>query len=132
MFELRRLLDTGKIDEAMALLKSVFASVPFESSRSIELHYRNMVFLLFTLLGARPLVEYPVSSGRIDLLLERAKYIYIFEFKLNQTAKAAIAQIESKHYADAYFKDKRDVIMVGASFSDASKNLQEWEYHFVN
>lgn len=132
MFELRRLLDTGKIDEAMALLKSVFASVPFESGRSIELHYRNMVFLLFTLLGARPLVEYPVSSGRIDLLLERAKYVYIFEFKLNQTAKAAIAQIESKHYADAYFKDKRDVIMVGASFSDASKNLQEWEYYFVN
>ena len=127
MFELRQYLDQGKANEAMSLLKSILAGVPFESNRNIELNYRNMLFIVFTLMGGRPLVEYPVSSGRIDMLLEREKYVYIFEFKLHKTVEEAMNQMMDRHYADAYMSDQRAVLAVGVNFNDKLKNIEDWQ-----
>lgn len=44
-------------------------------------------------------MEYHTSRGRIDLVLQTDKFIYIMEFKLNGTAEEALQQINDKHYA---------------------------------
>jgi len=72
-------------------------------------------------------VEYPVSSGRIDMLLEREKYVYIFEFKLQKTAEEAMNQMMDRHYADAYMSDQRAVLAVGVNFNDKLKNIEDWQ-----
>ena len=87
----------------------------------------NLLFLFFTLLGCNPMAERAVSSGRIDIVLERPAFVYIFEFKLNKTSTAALQQIEDKHYADAYAMDKRPLIKVGVNFSSRLKNIESWE-----
>ncbi len=125
LLDMKRVLDRGQADDMMRLLKTVFASVPFESDRNIELNYRNIVYLVFTLLGARPLIEVPVSSGRIDMLIERPRYTYIFEFKLGKSAGHALNQIQTKHYADAFTRNN-PVILVGVNFDDTIKNIVDW------
>ena len=126
LFDLRRAVDAGDVETFMQLLKAVLAGIPYESAKNIELNYRNLLFLVFTLLGCRPQMERPVSSGRIDIVLERPSFVYIFEFKLNNSAAVALSQIDQKHYADAYARDSRQILKVGVNFSDDMKNISDW------
>ena len=43
--------------------------------------------------------EYHTSEGRIDLVLQTDKFVYVIEFKLDGTAEDALRQINEKHYA---------------------------------
>ena len=45
------------------------------------------------------------------------KYIYVFEFKLHDTAEAALKQIDDKGYLIPYQADGREVIKIGVEFS---------------
>ena len=117
LFDMRKAVDAGDVDAFMQQLKSMLAGIPFESAKNIELNYRN---------GCKPQAERPVSSGRIDIVLERSSFVYIFEFKLNKSAAIAMSQIESKHYADAYANDKRMVLKVGVNFSEQLKTIEDW------
>lgn len=53
-------------------------------------------------------------------------YIYVFEFKLNGTAEAALKQIDDKGYLLPYEADGRQLIKVGVSFDAEERNLGEW------
>ena len=66
--------------------------------REQELHYENVLFIVFKLVGFYTKVEYHTSEGRIDLVLQTDKFIYVMEFKLNGTAEEALKQINEKHY----------------------------------
>ena len=48
-----------------------------------------------------------------------------FVFKFNKSAKAAVTQIRTKGYADAYKADKRPVTLVGVNFRNAKRNIDE-------
>ena len=53
----------------------------------------------FKLVGFYVKAEYHTSQGRIDLVLQTDKFIYVMEFKLEGTAEEALQQINEKHYA---------------------------------
>lgn len=91
-----------------------------------ELHYRNVLFIVFKLVGLYTQVEYHTSNGRIDLVLQTDRYVYIMEFKLNGTAEEALRQIEEKGYALPFAADKRQVIKIGANFSSETRNIERW------
>ena len=76
-------------------------------------------------------VEKETSQGRIDCVLECPNYVYIFEFKLNSTAKAALKQIEGKGYALPYASDSRKVYMVGINFLSEIGTINDFEYKVV-
>lgn len=94
--------------------------------RDTELHYRNVLFIVFKLVGLYTQVEYHTSNGRIDLVLQTDRYVYIMEFKLNGTAEEALRQIEEKGYALPFAADKRQVIKIGANFSSETRNIERW------
>lgn len=83
----------------MRRLQSFFSDTPYELVRDLELHYQNVLFIVFKLLGFYTQAEYHTSEGRIDLVVKTDKYIYVMEFKLNGTAEEALKQINDKHYA---------------------------------
>ena len=70
-------------------------------------------------------VEYRTSQGRIDLVLQTKKYVYIMEFKLNGSADEALALIREKGYAKPFAKDGRIIYKIGVNFSDEIRNIQE-------
>ena len=73
-------------------------------------------------------VEKETSQGRIDCVLECPDYVYIFEFKLNSTAEAALKQIDEKGYAQPYAADKRKIYKVGISFSSETGTVNDFAY----
>ena len=94
--------------------------------RDTELHYRNVLFIVFKLVGLYTQVEYHTSQGRIDLVLKTDRYIYVMEFKLNGTAEEALRQIEERPYALPFASDPRQVFKIGVNFSSVTRNIERW------
>ena len=67
----------------------------------------------------------PIPGALIAKL--RPKDIYIFEFKRDDTAANALAQIDSKDYALPFFADSRKLYKIGVSFDSAKRKLVGWE-----
>ena len=127
LYRMRLDIKRGDVASFMERLKAVLAGTPMETAKYVELTYRNLLYLVFHLLGFRAAVEQPTSSGRIDLTIETPDYVYLFEFKLNKGVDQARRQITQKRYADRYATDPRQVVCIAANFSDELKNIEAWE-----
>jgi hypothetical protein len=81
------------------------------------------------MLGLRCRSEVRIAAGRIDSLVETPKYIYCFEFKLDQnregTAAAALAQIDAKEYLTPWHGSGKTLVKVGVSFDYEKRNIAE-------
>ncbi|MBQ8487456.1 MAG: PD-(D/E)XK nuclease domain-containing protein, partial [Prevotella sp.] len=71
--------------------------------------------------------EEVTAKGRADIVLRMPKGIYVMELKYDDTADAALRQINERGYADKYRADGRPVTKVGLAFSSAERNITEWK-----
>ena len=86
----------GDYDSFFRRLRSFFADTPYELIRDLELHYQNVLFIVFKLVGFYVKAEYHTSEGRIDLVLQTDKFVYVIEFKLDGTAEDAHARAQGE------------------------------------
>ena len=121
-----REIRAGEIDAFFRRLQSFFADTPYELVKDLELHYQNVLFIVFKLVGFYVKVEYHTSYGRIDLVLQTDKYIYVMEFKLDGTAEEALQQINEKQYAQPFEADGRKLFKIGVNFSAKIRNIEKW------
>ena len=119
-------IERGDTDAFMKRLQSFFADTPYELVRDLELHYQNVMFILFKLLGFYTQAEYHTSEGRIDMVVKTHDYIYVMEFKLDGTAEEAMQQIESKDYPLPFECDGRKLVKLGVNFSNEKRNVERW------
>lgn len=119
-------VEKGEIDAFFSRLQSFFADTPYEMVRDLELHYQNVLFIIFKLLGFYTEAEYHTSEGRIDLVIKTNRFIYLMEFKLEGSAEEALKQINEKHYAVPFQTDRRKVYKIGVNFSNKTRNIQKW------
>ena len=73
------------------------------------------------------LCEMHTFSGRIDCKVETGKYIYLFEFKRDDTAESALSQIDSKEYTLPFTADCRRLYKIGVTFDSAARKLAGWK-----
>ena len=128
-FEIKKFVQDvkrGDIDGFMERLQSFLADCPYELAKDVELHYQNVLFIVFRLAGLYTKVEYHTSRGRIDLVLQTDSYVYVMEFKLGGSAEQALQQIEDKQYALPFAKDSRKVYTIGVNFSSETRNIDKW------
>ena len=78
------------------------------------------------LMGQFTDAEVRSARGRADAVVKTPKYIYVFEFKLHDTAEAALKQIDDKGYLIPYQADGREVIKIGVEFSAEKRNISRW------
>ena len=120
-------IEQGDYNAFFRRLQSFFADTPYELVRDLELHYQNVLFIVFKLIGFYVKAEYHTAEGRIDLMLQTDRFIYIMEFKLEGTADEALQQIEEKQYALPFIKDSRKLFKIGVNFSAKTRNIEEWK-----
>ena len=128
-FEISRFVKeirTGDVDAFLRRLQGFLADTPYELARDQELHYQNVLFIVFKLVGLYVQAEYHTSQGRVDLVLQTADSVYVMEFKLDGTAEEALRQIEEKGYARPFAPDSRAVYKVGVNFSRKTRNIERW------
>lgn len=123
----------GRIDDFMERLKALLANIPYTQApeekrqKLIEQQYQNVVYIIFTLMGFYTKIEYHTAMGRIDLSIETPDYVFVMEFKVGQgSAEEALAQIEERHYADAFASTAKTLIKVGVGFDNATRNIDKW------
>ncbi len=127
-------LEGGDLDTFKLQLTSFLANISYrfqrkQDERECERHFQYTFYLIMQLLGRyNTYVEKETSQGRIDCVLECPDYVYVFEFKLNSTAAAALKQIEEKGYAQPYAADRRKIYKVGISFSSETGTVNDFDY----
>lgn len=129
-------LDRGDTDTFRRSLAAFLSSIPYDAHGSLkdmditEKHFQYTFYLLLRLIGVYSLAihsEDRQSYGRVDCTIEMEDYVYIFEFKLDGTAREALEQIEKMRYAKPYVADKRKVICIGVNFSSTTRTVEDWE-----
>ena len=66
-------------------------------------------------------------NGRIDCMVQTQDFIYLFEFKRDESADAALAQIDDRDYVLPFTADSRKLFRIGVSFDSESRRLAEWK-----
>jgi hypothetical protein len=108
------------------VLKSHIAAIPYANRSNMEENYQNIIYSVFRLLGAEIHNEVHLNNGRIDTVIVNHNHIYIFEFKMDQPAEVAIAQIKEKGYTTPYLNDGKPITLIGINFSRKERNIVEW------
>ena len=120
-----RALRAGDINDMLDALSCFFANIPANITVKKEKYYQSLFYALFVLIGARIHAEGWTNRGRIDATVETADTVYVFEFKLNDTAEAALAQIKEKGYDEKYRRDGKRLVLAGVAFDAEMRNLSD-------
>ena len=62
---------------------------------------------------------------RVDAVVETPCGLYVFEFKLNETAAEALAQIKEKGYHEKYLRAGKKLTLAGVAFDAEMRNLSD-------
>ena len=123
------LVKKGDMNAAFCLLNDFLETVPYCDNTHYEGHWQQTLYIMFVLLTNYDiLVEQHTAKGRIDITMETADTIYVMELKFNKSAEEALAQIEAKHYADAFKMSGKKMVKIGLNFSVKDEvNSLEWK-----
>ena len=126
-------LQLGNLPEAMKSLKALIADVPYSNkklaSMDMEERYRLVLSTIFNAIGCRVEVEKMIATGRIDMVVETTRFIYVLELKLSNNGgiDAASEQIRAKQYAEPFKADKRKVVALAIELDEKGKGLVDWK-----
>ena len=123
---LARALVRGDMDGMLYLLQTFLSTVPYCDRTDYEGHYQQMLYIIFSLLGAYVDVEVRTPRGRVDMVMRTATTLYVVELKLNQSAEAAMQQIDLKNYPERFALCGLPVVKVGINFDMERHTLKDW------
>ena len=128
IFTLDDYIENGKVDQVRDVLTALFANIAYtQEADPFEHYFQAVIYIVFTLLGKYTVCEMHTYSGRIDCRVQTNDYIYLFEFKRDDSADAALAQIDSKDYALPFIADSRKLYKIGVSFDSSTRKLVGWK-----
>ena len=127
-------LKKDDIDSAMQELKTFLAGVPYvegfkkklEDAAFSEGFYEYTFWLIFNMLNVYVQTQVKCHGGRIDFVVLMPETTYVFELKVNGTAREALDQINSKGYALPYQTEGRKVVKVGVQFDRDTMTVGEY------
>ena len=123
---LARALVRGDMDGMLCLLQTFLSTVPYCDRTDYDGHYQQMLYIIFSLLGAYVDVEVRTPMGRVDMVMRTATTLYIVELKLNQSAEAAIQQIDLKNYPERFALCGLPMVKVSINFDMERHTLKDW------
>jgi hypothetical protein len=124
--QIRTALQNADIDKVHQIFDTLFKSIPYELWQKENEHfYHAIIHLTFKLLGIYVDSQVQTSDGRMDALVRLEKYVYCFEFKLDESAEKALQQIENKGYLTPYLLENKTCIGIGVNFSRKEKKIKE-------
>ena len=122
-----REIRSGDAEGFMRRLTALFADGDYRVVGDEEVYFQNTLYVFFKLLGLYVDVERHTTDGRMDILMQTADYVYILELKVDQTAAAALRQIEERQYAAPFAADPRRLYKIGVNFDRRSRRIDDWQ-----
>ncbi len=127
VYRIKSALEKGDLEKAVEGINWFYEDIPVDVHIRKERYYQSIFYLIMRLLGYYAKVEERTSRGRIDCVVETGEKVYVIEFKLDGTAKQALAQIKEKGYHEKYLKEKeKEVYLVGIAFDGEKRRIGEF------
>ena len=121
----------NNLNRVKDLLESMFGDLPenlYETdSRRSERFYHSFIHLTFKFLGIYINSEVATAKGYADSVVQTPTHVYIFEFKHQETAEAAMTQLLDKNYAQKYFALGKMIVGIGVNFDKTKRIIEGWE-----
>ncbi len=127
LWDLLEALQAQAWEEFFAALDVFFAGIPYDIQISQERYYQTVFYLIFKLMGLQIGAEVRTNRGRIDAVIEVDEGIFIFEFKLDGTAEAALEQIAARGYDEQYRQVEKHIYHIGVAFGTETRSIVEWQ-----
>lgn len=127
-FDFLDYLEDGEIEKAMTWLKGFFGSIPYDVKLNYEADFQYLIYCFFALVNllGDTTLEKQTSDGRIDLTLILKNFVYVFEFKIGESAREALEQVNRKDYACQWESGERKIIKVGVAFSAEKRGISDF------
>ena len=126
VYQFIRDIEKGDTKSFMERLTAFFAGNSYEIQGDLELYFQNVMSIMLKMMGLYVKTEYQTSNGRIDILFDTDKYVYIIELKRDQSADIALKQIEEKGYDKPFLASGKQIIKLGINFSSETKTIDGW------
>ena len=120
-------LHNDDLNEMMRLLQAYLLTIPQCDNTDYEGHYQQLLYVIFSLMGRYVDVEVRTATGRVDMVMNSGKAIYLFELKLNKSAEAAIDQINLKDYSSRFALSGLPITKIGINFSTETHTIEDWK-----
>ena len=114
------------LNEMLRLLQEYLLTIPQCDNTNYEGHYQQMLYVIFSLLGRYVDVEVRTPHGRVDMVMNSGKALYLFELKLNKSAEAAMNQINLKNYPSRFALTGLPIVKVGINFNSETHTIEDW------
>ena len=125
-------LKRGELEKFKTLFASFLASIPYtarrkENETEKERYFTYTLYLIFRIASCYiTYIEKEQSYGRLDCCVETPKYVYIFEFKLDGSAKDALQQIDDRGYANEFQFSGKAIYKIGVNISSETGTVADW------
>lgn len=126
IYQFIRDIEAGNTKSFMDRLTAFFAGNSYMIQGDLELYFQNVMSIMLKMMGLYVKTEYQTSNGRIDIVFDTDKYVYIIELKRDESAEVALKQIEEKGYDKPFLASGKQIIKLGINFSSETKTIDGW------
>ena len=119
-------IERGDVQGFMNRFSAFLSGNSYEIQGDLELYFQNTMSVMLKMMGLYVTTEYQTSNGRIDIVFDTDKYVYIIELKRDQSADIALKQIEEKGYDKPFLASGKQIIKLGINFSSETKTVDGW------
>ncbi len=135
-------VDLTSLEKQIVSLFSGIANDNYRNNKiaQYEGYYASVMYAYLNSLGAVVTAEDVTNKGRIDLTLQvndssGEKIVYILEFKVTANSAPefsnALSQIKEKNYAEKYKTHADQIILVGITFSEETRNIASFAFEVL-
>ena len=122
-----RALRRNDMEGCLREIQAFLSTVPYCDNTDYEGHYQQVLYIIFSLLGAYADVEVHTPRGRVDVVMCSENTLYLIELKLGKDAGAAMEQINLKDYAERFALCSLPIVKVGISFDREKRTIAGWK-----
>ena len=126
LYRIRRSFLENEIEDFIEYINTLFANIPYNLIENKEKYFHSQFYLIMKIIGYIIDVEVLTIKGRIDAVIRTDDNIFILEFKINQSARKAIEQINEKQYAQKYKDDNRKINILGINYDTEKKLIDDY------
>ena len=120
-------IERGDVQGFMDRFTSFLSDNSYEIQGDLELYFQNTMSVMLKMMGLYVKTEYRTSNGRIDIVFDTDKYVYIIELKRDLSPEEALRQIEAKGYDKPFLSSGKEIIKLGINFSSQTRTVDGWK-----
>ncbi len=117
--------DSLRVEKALCAL---YADLTYGPTEKVvpEAAYQRVLHTILAAGGFDVTSEKQQAIGRPDLIAKHKLGIFVIELKVDESADAALAQIEEKQYCASYVNASAPVYAVGINFNSKTRNIDSF------